>query len=208
MKRRFLIMVAVVVVGAMGAVAASMESVEQLLEEGRLDDAVTVCKKAEAAQGTTAEVGGNWLRLAKAMWNAGEHEGAGMVLERLLEDVWPEEVRENAEQMRAVYDSMWGAELGGDPVEVALAAKVMSDCYWIVSESVMEEGGSGFPEALESVPEWAEHVEGLPEKERELCGRIVWRPNEEKLATIELGGGCRGELLRGGGVRMSARAGE
>lgn len=208
MERRMLTIVAVVAAMVLGAGAASMESVEQLLGEGRLDDAVVACRQAEASLGMTAEAGWNWLALAKAMWNAGEREAAGMVLERLLEDEWPMEVREKAEQLSAVFDSMWGAKVGGAPVEVALAAKVMSDCYRIVFESVMKDGGSGFPKTLESVPEWVEHVEGLSEKERELCGRIVWRPDDEKLAAIELGGGCRGELLRGGGVRMSMQAGE
>lgn len=92
MKRRMAVwaMAAAVLVAWAGAAVA--ESVEQLLAAGRLHEAA-------------------------AMWNAGEREGAGMILERLSAEKWPEEVRAKAAAASEAYDAQWSTMPGGGQAE-------------------------------------------------------------------------------------------
>lgn len=110
MKRRMAVWaMAAAVVAFAGAGAAVAESVEQLLAAGRLHEAAAACKAEEASLGTTAEAGNHWVALAAAMWNAGEREGAGMILERLSAEEWPVEVRVLAAELSEECDAQWSA---------------------------------------------------------------------------------------------------
>jgi uncharacterized membrane protein len=198
-------------------------AVLQLLEAGRLDDAAAECEQAEGELGLTAETVGNWLALADALWNAGEREAAGLAVERVWADEWPENVRAMAQLSSKWRDEAWSemsrpGGSGADSLaeEVELAMRVLGDCYDIVfkhmvaqepevSESVvlgrMMADGTRLPETLDDVPEWKAHVEGTWGIEREMCERIAWRPQEEKVASIDLGGGAmKAVMLRGGAM--------
>lgn len=185
-------------------VYGASSAVLQLLESGRLDDAAAECERAEGEQGLTTETGGNWLALADALWNAGEREAAGLAVERVWADEWPEDVRAMAQLSSEWRDADWSemSRMGGagaDLEEMALATTVLQDCYRHVFTRALEQG-AGFPDSLDDVPEWEAHVEGTSGKERELCERIVWKPEGEELASINLGDGSQKAVLWRGGV--------